>query len=169
MLLRTFSLAIGLFMLAGCGIKPTPTQTFGSLTLSPWSWALINCAGCEYTDSFNNTNVGRSQHTEARRAGKIVVLASVGDRGGEIFPGVTLSPRSNQGDSWLNLRFANSYQDAEVKVRTEFVDGLTVKPGQQVPLKLNGEAWTLYLVRATEWQDDDKGSEFLLDWALVKN
>ncbi|HSG62206.1 MAG TPA: hypothetical protein VLA24_12330 [Pseudomonadales bacterium] len=163
-----FSLAgCCLLILAACQNLPSHSQqTLYGLTFEPWPWTPIQCFGCDWSDNNITLKDGVIRRVEARKSGELRIVAARGDRGGDIMKAFSISPQRQE--PLFNLRFANSYRDAVVKITDKNGERRVLESGQFAPVYIDGELWTLYIVRATEWQDDLTPSKFLIDWVLLK-
>lgn len=154
-------------LLAACQSLPNHSkQTLYGLTFEPWPWAPIQCFGCDWQDNNQPIKDGVIRRVEARKSGELRIVAAKSDRGGDILKAFSISPQRKE--SVLNLRFANSYRDAVVKIIDKNGERRLLESGQYAPVYVDGELWTLYIVRATEWQEDLRPSKYLIDWVLLK-
>jgi hypothetical protein len=161
-------ISLCLTLLAGCQSLPGhhSKQTLYGLSFEPWPFAPIQCLGCDWQDSDQAFKDGTIRRVEARKTGELHIIAAKGDPGGDIQGAFSISPQSKP--SVFNLKFANSYRDAVVKIIDNNGERRILENGQFSPVYIEGELWTFYLVRATEWQDDIRPSKYLIDWVLVK-
>lgn len=166
-LIRSLIVGGTLFLLAACQSLPSHTkQTLYGLTFEPWPWAPVQCFGCDWSDNDITLKDGIIRRVEARKSGELKIVAARGDRGGDVLKAFSISPQRKE--ALLNLRFANSYRDAAVKITDKNGERRLLDGGQFAPVYIDGELWTLYIVRATEWQENLSPSTFLIDWVLLK-
>ena len=158
---------LGLCLLSACANLPVSSkQSLYGLSFEPWPWAPVQCFGCEWRDNDQPLTDGVVRRVEARKSGELTIVAAKGDRGGDILRAFSITPQTKPPT--FGLRFANSYRDAAVKIIDKNGERRLLDSGQFAPVYIEGELWTLYIVRATEWQEDSRPSKYLVDWVLVK-
>jgi hypothetical protein len=153
--------------LSACQTPPSKSsQTLSGLTFDPWPWAPVQCFGCTWNDASHYQHDGKIARVEARKSGELVIVAAQNDAGGDIMPGFSISGVASENR--FNIKFANSYSDANVRIKDNHNEKRTLAPGQHTLVTINNEEWMLYIVRASQWQDNGDKSKFLLDWVLLK-